>query len=119
MMVKKKADRGTTDIIKKLERRVKRFEKIEKKFQQPWRNCGEEDMKAVNDIIKHFNKLIRDVRKGMATGPINLVLKVYDLKAWRYDTELKIQNMLKSQDKEIHPFGKQDIIDLYYKAFDD
>jgi hypothetical protein len=94
-------------LIQRFERCKKRFEKIEKKSQQPWRNSAVAVKEETQKAIKRIDNLIPEVISGnIADEQAKTLLMILNTMAALMESELKTQNMQKSYGEEIIPFGQ-------------
>ena len=92
-------------VILRIERCIKRFEKLEKKLQQPWRNCDADTKKMTIDVIKKLNNILRDARiVGFLKEQEKLPLMMAKTLAYAIECQVKDQNMQKSLGEDITPF---------------
>ena len=109
-MEEKQITKKPSDLIEEIERCIERFEKLEKKIQQPWRRCGVDDKASVNNAIKKLNDLIQKVRGGrLGKEQAEIAFMAMDTIADLIESELDYQNMQKSLGEEITPFGQMEI----------
>lgn len=116
MMQKKKGVKDQPKTIKELELLRKRFEKHQKNLKDPWRKCENKYKEWVQDIIDKLNNHICSARKGKLSGSSKLDL-LQILQAERsIGINLMMQNLLKSSDREVTPFGEEhDLSEVYSK----
>ena len=109
-MKKDELTKVQSDMILRIERCIKRFEKLEKKIQQPWRNSDVNAKEKPHDMIKKLNDLIVKVSSGKCVNEqAKIALMIMNTIAMSIDCELKSQNMQKALGEEITPFGKMEI----------
>jgi hypothetical protein len=106
-MGEKHVSKSQPEIIKKLEYLQKRFEIQEKKLQEPWRKCDNEYKEWVQNIINKLTNHIRIVRKGKSTGSPKIDLLQIEQIERSIGINLMMQNLLKSSDREVSPFGEE------------
>jgi hypothetical protein len=108
-MGEKQLSQEPPKLIQRIERCKKRFEKIEKKSQQPWRKSAVAVKKETQKAIKGLDNLISEVISGNITDErAKTVLMLQNAVAALMETELKMQNMQKSYGEEITPYGQSE-----------
>jgi hypothetical protein len=109
-MEEKQQTKEPPDMIKKIERCIKRFEKLEKQIKQPWRKSDAAAQEQPRNLIKKLKDILRKVERGKMTDSNAIVLvQLANTMAMLSESELKQQNMQKSLGEEITPFGKKEL----------
>ena len=109
-MEEKTETKEQTKMIQKIERSIKKMEALDKKSQQPWRKSGKTATVQIHDTIYRLNDLLLEVRCGGSSNyKVNTLIRIADSISTSMAVELEYQDMQKSQDKEITPFGKMNI----------
>ena len=99
-----------SDIILKIKRCKKRFDKLDKKLQQPWRNSDVASIEIPHKLTNQFNNVHRKVRSGKITNDnAKFVVQLANAMAMGMDAKLNYQNMQKSLGEEIPPFGQMEL----------
>jgi hypothetical protein len=93
-MEEKELTKAQEMIVKSVQRCKKRFEKIEKKLQQPWRNSSSA-IKEVHENIKHLDDLFPKVGKS-TNVQVKTLVYITNTMALLMESRLKRQNMQKT-----------------------
>lgn len=109
-MAEKTCNDPQEKFIETVERCIRRFDRIEKRLQQPWRNTPVHGESNPTHEIDKLRQLLNEIKGDhFSNERSKVILELMRSAAYTMETELRCQNTQKHLGEEVTPFGETEL----------